>query len=115
VCGGDFIFVERKVQDGKKIYNYFETRCQNKSCRAKLAYGVSMEEEGVIYPKRKWQQLSESEQKQRIDEKEYADKNYGYLKNQGWFQYKPEKQKQEPSGQQNVGNIKEETKEGTPF
>ena len=50
-CGGtDLKYVVRNVQDGKKTYSYFELRCLNKDCRAKLSFGQT--DDGIIYPKR---------------------------------------------------------------
>ena len=44
---------------------------------------------GQIYPKIKWDQLSEKQKEQRINEKTYAEKHRGYLPDGGWFVYKP--------------------------
>ena len=42
-----------------------------------------------LHIKIKWNQLSEKQQEQRINEKAYADKNREYLPDKGWFIYKP--------------------------
>lgn len=96
VCGGDFTFAVRKVDAGKgKFFTYYECRCTNTKCRAKLSFGQT--EGGVLYPKRKWDQLSDGEKEQRKDEKEHADKSWGYLPNHGWNKYKPEKKDEQTS------------------
>ncbi len=80
----DIKFVLRKAVSGKKEFAYPEIHCQK--CRARLSYGQS--EGGIIYPKTKWSQLiSESDQEQWKDSKEYADNHYGFLPNNGWFKY----------------------------
>ena len=91
-CGSPFIFVERKVVDGKKEYTYFECRCTNTKCRAKILYGQG--DGGEIYPKRKYSQLSDNEKEQRKDEKDHADSHFGYLPNNGWFKYRAEKKEE---------------------
>ena len=77
-------FVSRKDPDDN---DWLEVVCQDMSCRAKVIFGVA-KKGGVIYPKIKWDQLSEKQQEQRADEKQYADQHYGYLPNNGWFQFK---------------------------
>lgn len=79
-------FTVRQASSGKKEFEYFELRCENFDCRAKLSFGHA--EGGVLYPKKKYGQLSESEQEQRSDEEAYADKHYGFLPNGGWYKYK---------------------------
>ena len=68
--------------------DWLEITCQD--CRAKLIFGRT-KKGGLIFPKIKWDQLSEKQQEQRINEKSYADKHRGYLPDKGWFIYKPNK------------------------
>ena len=68
--------------------DWLEITCQE--CRAKLIFGRT-KKGGLIFPKIKWDQLSEKQQEQRINEKIYADKHHGYLPDKGWFIYKPTK------------------------
>jgi hypothetical protein len=76
-CGGtDTRFVVRKVDDpdpkSKKTYEYFEKRCMNPKCKARLAYGQH-NEGGTLFPKRK-------------------DDKGNWLPNKGWEVYKPKQQ-----------------------
>ena len=57
-------------------------------CRAKVIFGRT-KKGGQIYPKIRWDQLSEKQKEQRANEKAYADKNRGFLPQRGWFVYKP--------------------------
>jgi hypothetical protein len=66
--------------------DWIETVCQD--CRAKLVFGRT-KKGGQIYPKIKWDQLSEKQKEQRINEKTWADNHRGYLPDGGWFIYKP--------------------------
>ena len=66
--------------------DWLEVVCQE--CRAKLIFGRT-KKGGQIYPKIKWDQLSEKQKEQRANEKGYADKNRGYLPDKGWFIYRP--------------------------
>ena len=66
--------------------DWLEVGC--KTCRAKLVFGRT-KKGGLIFPKIKWDQLSEKQQEQRANEKAYADKNRGYLPDRGWYIYKP--------------------------
>lgn len=66
--------------------DWLEITCQD--CRAKLIFGRT-KKGGLIFPKIKWDQLSEKQQEHRINEKAYADKHRGYLPAKGWFIYKP--------------------------
>ena len=70
----------------KEENDWLEVVCQDPRCRAKIIFGRT-KKGGQIYPKIKWDQLSEKQQEQRSNEKEYADKHYGYLPNRGWFVY----------------------------
>jgi len=66
--------------------DWLEVVCQ--VCRGKVIFGRT-KKGGQIYPKIRWDQLSEKQQEQRINEKTYAEKNRGYLPDKGWFIYKP--------------------------
>ena len=66
--------------------DWLEIVCQD--CRAKLIFGRT-KKGGQIYPKIRWDQLSEKQKEQRVNEKVYADKNRGFLPQRGWFVYKP--------------------------
>lgn len=49
-CGGTYKYRVRTVQDGKKEYVYPELVCNNRDCRAKLAFGQT--NDGALFPKR---------------------------------------------------------------
>ena len=66
--------------------DWLEVVC--KDCRAKVIFGRT-KKGGLIYPKIRWDQLSEKQKEQRINEKTYADNNRGYLPDKGWFIYNP--------------------------
>jgi len=66
--------------------DWLEIVCQD--CRGKLIFGRT-KKGGQIYPKIRWDQLSEKQKEQRVNEKVYADKNRGYLPDRGWFIYRP--------------------------
>lgn len=66
--------------------DWLEVVC--KDCRAKVIFGRT-KKGGQIYPKIRWDQLSEKQKEQRANEKAYADKNRGFLPQRGWFVYKP--------------------------
>ena len=66
--------------------DWLEVVC--KDCRAKVIFGRT-KKGGQIYPKIRWDQLSEKQKEQRANEKAYADKNRGFLPQKGWFVYKP--------------------------
>lgn len=92
VCGcckkSNFKYVHRNV-DGN---DYYELRCQENNCGARLGFGISKEHRGQIYPKRHWNSLGKEEngsqeQKQRLFQKKYADDHYGYLPNNGWVKW----------------------------
>jgi hypothetical protein len=87
----DLKFVVRKAQGEKnKVYNYYELWCNK--CHARLSFGVS--DDGQIYPKLKISQLavekSEADKKRADDNADYAGKHFGWLKDAGWYKYKPE-------------------------
>ena len=76
------------VRAAAKKSKWLEVVCQDfKNCGAKLVYS-STEDGSMIYPKIRWDHLSETQQEQRVDEKEYAEKHNGWLPNGGWFKYK---------------------------
>ena len=66
--------------------DWLEITCQE--CRAKLVFGRT-KKVGLIFPKIRWDQLSQKQQEQRINEKAYAEKHRGYFPDKGWFIYKP--------------------------
>ena len=66
--------------------DWLEVGC--KTWRAKLVFGRT-KKGGLIFPKIKWDQLSEKQKEQRANEKSYADKNRGYLPDLGWYIYRP--------------------------
>ena len=66
--------------------DWLEVVC--KDCRAKVIFGRT-KKGGQIYPKIRWDQLSEKQKEQRANEKAYADKNRGFLPQRGLFVYKP--------------------------
>ena len=66
--------------------DWLEVVC--KDCRAKVIFGRT-KKGGQIYPKIRWDQLSEKQKEQRANEKAYADKNRGFLPQRVWFVYKP--------------------------
>ena len=68
--------------------DWLEVTCQD--CRAKLVFGRT-KKGGLIFPKIRWDQLSEKQKEQRANENVYAEKHRGYLPNKGWFIYKPKK------------------------
>jgi hypothetical protein len=82
-------FVCRKDRDDN---DWLEICCRNSQCRAKLVFGQAKGKGGEIYPKIKWNNLSETQQEQRDDEREWAEAHNGYLPNGGWFVYKPSKE-----------------------
>jgi hypothetical protein len=86
-CGachsGDVKFICRLDSSSN---DWLEVGC--KMCRAKLVFGRT-KKGGLIFPKIKWDQLSEKQQENRANEKSYADKNRGYLPDGGWYIYRP--------------------------
>ncbi len=81
----NFRYVVRENNQGHKFY---ELRCENNSCRAQLSFGNSGKQ---LYPKRRWDALGDpsksDERTRRAYQKEYADKNYGRLPDNGWFKW----------------------------
>lgn len=74
------------VRAAAKKSKWMEIVCQDFDCRAKLVYS-STEDGSMVYPKKRWDHLSEAQKEQRIKEKEYADSHNGWLPNDGWFKY----------------------------
>lgn len=84
-CGcTDIRFVCRTDKDDN---DWLEIVCQNHDCRAKLVFGQTKGKGGEVYPKKRWNNLSATQQRVRAKEKEYADKHHGFLPNGGWFIY----------------------------
>jgi len=84
--GTEYRYVVRKAKDAKgKEFDYYELHCQDPKCRARIPFGQS--ENGVLYPKRRWGQLSEKDQEQRQDAKPAPDAKFDYLPNNGWYKY----------------------------
>lgn len=77
-------FVVRQDDEENK---YYELHCSDVKCRARLPFGQAKKPKGNLYPKRRFESLSEGEQEKRKAEKDYADKHYGYLDHSGWFKY----------------------------
>jgi len=86
-CGcTDIRFVCRQDKDEN---DWLEIVCNDfKECGAKLIFGQKKGKEGVIYPKIRWNNLSETQQKERSDEEKYSEEHFGFLPNKGWFIYK---------------------------
>lgn len=71
-CGGDDIkFVVRNVDDNQ----FYELRCENKNCRAKLGFG-SHKKGGGLFPKLK-------------------DEDGKWLNDNGWVKWNPDSKKEE--------------------
>lgn len=85
----DVKFMVRVDTDENK---YYELHCGNLQCRARLVFG-SHKKGGGLYPKRKYDSLSPSEQEKRVSQKAHADKHFGYLPHNGWYIYKKEENK----------------------
>ena len=83
-CGSTNIKFVRRLDSSDN--DWLEITCQD--CRAKLIFGRT-KKGGLIFPKIRWDQLSDKQQEQRINEKSYADQHRGYLPDKGWFIYKP--------------------------
>ena len=77
-CGSsDVSFVVRNVDDN----DFYELRCNNNQCRAKLVFGQHKSGD-TIFPKRHWGSLSDKEKEQRGPEPPK-----GYLADNGWFKW----------------------------
>lgn len=79
--------VKFSVRSAAKKSKWLEIICQDFECRAKLVYSTT-EDGDLVYPKVRWDQLSDAQKEQRADEQEYADSHNGYLPNNGWFVYR---------------------------
>lgn len=86
-CSGKNVrFVCRKDKDDN---DWLEIVCQNfKDCGAKLVFSTVKGKSGDVYPKIRWNHLSETQQSQRADEKDYAESHNGWLPNGGWYIFK---------------------------
>lgn len=86
-------YVVREVGGNK----YYELHCTDYKCRARLPFGVAKKNKGKLYPKRRWDSLSNGKEEdetklagerlKRASEKAYADAHGGYLANNGWYKY----------------------------
>lgn len=82
----DIKFVCRRDKDEN---DWLEIQCQDfQQCGAKLVFSTTKGKGGEIYPKTRWNHLSEAQQEQRADEKEYAESHAGWLPHGGWFIYR---------------------------
>ncbi len=70
-----------QCRQDKDENDWLELVCNK--CRAKLPYGVT-KKGGRIYPKVRWNHLSETQQQERKEEETPS----GWLPNGGWFIYK---------------------------
>lgn len=89
-CGAcksnDIRFVVRKDEEENE---YYELVCNH--CRSRLPFGQKKKPSGSLYPKKRWDSLSDGEKENRKDEEEFALKNFGLLPNGGWFKFKGKK------------------------
>lgn len=85
VCGNPDVSFRCRLD--KDENEWLEIVCNDISCRAKLPFSQT-KKTSEIYPKTRWNHLSETQQKQRSGEQEYADKHSGFLPNNGWFIYR---------------------------
>jgi hypothetical protein len=69
-------------ENGK--FKFYELHCLD--CHSRLVFGQS--DGGILFPKRRWAQLSDNEKEQRADQEQYAEEHKGYLPNNGWFKWK---------------------------
>lgn len=83
ICHKPARFIVREDDEKNK---YYEMRCTNLSCRAKLQFGCT-KKGGNLFPKVRWDSLSEGDQKNRADQKAAAEKNRGYLPAGGWYKW----------------------------
>ena len=78
-CGGDAIMpVVRHVEKSKKQYEYFELKCVDPKCRAKLSFGQFQDGSG-LFPNRK---LDKDGQPDRV--------NGTYGASNGWTRWRGE-------------------------
>ena len=75
-----------RVRQDKDENKYYEMYCPKS--KARLAYGCN-KKGGGLFPKKRWETLSDTEKANRADEKDYAEKHAGFLPNNGWYIYKP--------------------------
>ena len=85
VCGNENINFRCRIDRDEN--EWMEICCMDLTCRAKLPFGTT-KKGGQIYPKTRWNHLSETQQQQRAADEDYAEKHNGYLPNGGWFIYK---------------------------
>jgi hypothetical protein len=85
VC--DNLDVSFRCRIDREENEWLEIVCNNLSCRAKLPFGQTKKTQ-EIYPKTRWNHLSETQQEQRESEKTYAESHNGFLPNGGWFIYR---------------------------
>jgi len=76
-------FVCRKDKDEN---DWLEIVCRE--CGAKLIFGAKKGKGGEIYPKVRWNNLSETQQQERADEEAYAEDHWGNLPYGGWYHFK---------------------------
>lgn len=84
-CQTNADYVTRKDSEDN---DWLEMQCKNPKCRAKLVFGCVKGKENKLFPKIRWNNLSETQQEQRKDEQDYADNHNGFLPYGGWFVYK---------------------------
>ena len=70
---------------------FYEMQCNDWKCRARLQYGARKNPKGALYPKRRWDILSDGDKTARPYEEK--DCNKGYCPNNGWFIWKPKEDK----------------------
>ena len=75
------------VRTAAKKSKWLEVVCLDINCKAKLVYSTT-EDNNFVYPKTRWDHLSDAQKEQRADEQEYAEKHNGFLPNNGFFKYK---------------------------
>jgi ribosomal protein L40E len=75
-------FVARQDKDEN---DWLEIVCQK--CYAKLPFGMTKKGK-KIFPKLRWDNLSETQQKERSNEEAPAKSHNGFLPNSGWYNYK---------------------------
>jgi hypothetical protein len=84
-CQSKADYVTRKDSEEN---DWLEMVCQNPKCRAKLVFGSVKGKDQKLFPKIRWNNLSETQQEQRKDEQAYADSHNGFLPNGGWYIFK---------------------------
>lgn len=76
--------VRYTVRVDEEENKYYELACQNIDCRARLVFGCKKKPKGALYPKKRWNSLSDSEKQKRGPEPKS-----GWLPTGGWYVYKP--------------------------